>query len=162
MRRTISLYGMLAAMGLMGASACGKGVTERTIANDQAQKKIIIGTMASAFRDSIVTILVEKYRGAATIEIRELGKLADIDPQNYSAIVVIDELQAWLKFNRTFKKLVDRFKDSGKLVVLMTAGDPKFKLDYQGVDAVCTASVKGKEGEVAEKLMKKIDDAMAR
>ncbi len=60
-------------------------------------------------------------------------------PQDYQAIIVMDQLEAWTLFNSQLKKL-SKSLDANKTLFLVTAGDPDWIWKKKGITAVTSAS----------------------
>jgi hypothetical protein len=82
--------------------------------------------------------------------------MEQITPRTYDVVLLIDKCKMGMRMNSTTKKLTAEL-DQKKLVVFITAGDADWKYSDNGIDAVTSASKKGKEPDVVQEIAKKID-----
>ena len=138
--------------------ACRSGMRQNVFENPDASHQILITGTTSEFKDIVVAGIVERYRQACHIEILPSSRVKRANFNNYSAIVIMDECRAWMAFNTRTMELIRKIKDKDRIILFITAGDPDWQFSTQGIDAITSASEKGKEGQVIEKISVRIDD----
>lgn len=138
--------------------ACRSGMRQNVFENPDASHKILITGTTSEFKDAVVAGIVERYIQACHIEILPFSRVNKTNLGNYSAIVIMDECQAWMAFNTRTMELIRKTKDKDRIILFITAGDPDWQFSTQGIDAITSASEKGKEEQVIEKISARIDD----
>jgi hypothetical protein len=137
--------------------SCKSGVKQHVVKNPHAQHRILITGTTSEFKQVVVDGLVVRFEDRCQIEIQPMGKLSRDDLDAYIAIVIMDECQAWMAFNSRTLDLIKKIEEKDKIVLFITAGDPGWTFSTQGIDAITSASVKGREGEVVERIAARIE-----
>ncbi len=104
------------------------------------EKKLLIATQGSDFKDSITNAAVNHYKpDSIYIKVIDVGGLPEIQPDGFSAILVVHTWENW-KPPADVKSFIDRVKnDAGKIVVLTTSGEGSYKMD--GMDALTGQSI---------------------
>jgi hypothetical protein len=138
--------------------ACKSGIQQNVYENPDASHKILITGSTSEFKEVVVAGIVERYRDACHIEILSSSRVKRANFGNYNAIIIMDECQAWMAFNIRTMELIRKIKDKDRIILFITAGDPDWQFSTQGIDAITSASEKGKEEQVIEKISARIDD----
>ncbi|MBN1898903.1 MAG: hypothetical protein JW827_09010 [Spirochaetes bacterium] len=145
-------------MILFFLSGCGGSALEKkVIPNTQTRRSMLIAGLKSEFKEPIINSLVRKYRDECRIELDSLKRLDNIESEDYDVILVIDECWNSMYFNFKTRKFLKNCKDKDKIVLFITAGDPDWTYIVDGIDAVTSASKKGKEKEIIEKIVNKIN-----
>jgi len=138
-------------------TACSKNIRETTLENPDASFRLIIAADSSDFKDSIRDRVMNNYKNVSHIDVVNLDKLDGIDYDAYDAVLIMDSCMAWGGFNNEVKNYINSLPDNRKVVVFFTAGNPEWKYNYKGVDAITAASLPAKEADVANQLIQKID-----
>jgi hypothetical protein len=139
---------------------CGKGLRETEIGPANADKKIMIAVYPSEYKNRVAQGLADRYRNRSKVTVVSLRKLNSVEYRNYDALVIIDALMAWQMFNVDSNWFVGKIREPEalkKIVLYLTAGDPKEKYKFQGIDCITGASVMDKEGEAIDKISGKVD-----
>ena len=137
--------------------SCRSGVKEDVYENPEAGHKILITGATSEFKKRVVEGIVGRYKEDCQIEIMPPSRLEDMDYDDYSAIIIMDQCQAWMAFNVSTLGLVRKIKGREKVILFITAGNPDWRYSYEGIDAITSASEEGKETEVIERISARID-----
>ncbi len=137
--------------------SCRSGVKENVYENPEAGHRILITGATSEFKRRVVEGIVGRYREDCQIEMLPLSRLKGINYDDYSAIIIMDQCQAWMAFNVSTLGLVRKIKNREKVILFITAGDPDWRYSYEGIDAITSASEEGKEAEVIERISARID-----
>jgi len=152
MKKVLPVVLLVTMAGLM--MSCKKNmVADVHLANPGARYKVLIAATESEFKKPIREKFIDQYRAYCDIEVISLKKLKDKPQDDYHLILVMDEVQAWLWFNKRVKKFVKKIKDPSRVVLLMTSGDPDWKYPDPDVDAITSASEKEKAGAVTEAIL---------
>lgn len=138
-------------------TACSKNIRETTLENPDASFRLIIAGDSSDFKDSIRDRVMNNYKNVCHIDVVNLDKLEGIDYDEYDAVLIMDSCMAWGGFNKEVKNYINSLPDNRKVVVFFTAGNPEWKYNYKGVDAITSASLPAKEADVTNQLIQKID-----
>ena len=134
-----------------------KNMPVRTFGDSLANKRVLIGGIASPFKDamvaSIVDTLVKDSVFVKTIGIKDLKKEK---ATTWNAILLLNTCMAW-ELNYKVKKFAKKYPDYQSIVVVTTSGDPKTcgstKQIPDNVDAISTASEKQKLPEVTAHVL---------
>jgi hypothetical protein len=143
---------------------CGKGVRESE-AGPGAEKKILIAAYSSEFKKNIAQGLADKYRDRSKVTVVPMRSLVAVDYRKYDVLVIIDALMAWQMFNvysGPFIMKVKEPEEREKIVMYLTAGNPKEHYKFQGIDCITGASVMNGEGEAIDKISGKIDAVLGK
>ena len=121
--------------------SCTSSVMETRIAHENPLFNMIIASDSSEFKDSIRSQVIQQYQNQGNIEIVNIKRLKDIDPNDYDVVLIIDTCLAWSGFNPALNTFLEDNPSKHNVVLFMTAGDPDWAYSYQGVDAITSASV---------------------
>ena len=104
------------------------------------EKKLLIATQGSRFKDEITTGIVNQYSSDSIyIKIIDISALKDIDPKDFNALVILHTWEKWQP-PAPVKTFIDRTKiDKKRIVVLTTSGEGTYKMEE--VDAITGASI---------------------
>jgi hypothetical protein len=143
-------------LAILGFS-CRAGVQEEVHENPEASHKILITGTSSDFKAIIIQGLLERYGDACQIEILPSDDLIGIEPADYDAIVIMDELRMGRTFGGKPRELARQVDDKRKVILFVTAGKEDWRYSAEGIDAITAASKAGKEGEALESIAERID-----
>lgn len=113
---------------------------------------VLLDGKPSWFKQSIIDSLKTTYQ----VDVIEGKKPGDIKANDYKAVVVMDQLKAWMMGNGKLKKFT-KFLDPKHTVYFITSGDPKWQWKKNQVNAITSASKKANVPELLEKLRGQID-----
>ena len=137
-------------------------VTERTINAPDLERKVIIATQGSKFKDSITDGLVEHY-GSDSVFIRivDVSKLPGIRLDDYQAMVILHTWENW-KPPVAVDSFVNQLKEheKEKMVVLSTSGQGDFKME--NIDAITGESTLEDIPKHLEAIIRKVDPLLAK
>ncbi|OHD66169.1 MAG: hypothetical protein A2176_07975 [Spirochaetes bacterium RBG_13_51_14] len=139
---------------------CGKNIREMEAGPAHAKHKIIIAAFYSDFKETIVEGLVDRLKDKAMVTVVPLNKLEDIDVSAYHAVAIIDSLRAWKLFNVRTRSFIEKIKDpeeKKKIILFLSAGNPKKNYNIAGVDSITAASVRDSNREIVDALAAKIE-----
>ncbi|MCM4150435.1 hypothetical protein DHD05_02430 [Arenibacter sp. N53] len=113
---------------------------EYEVNSPMENSKLLIATQGSKFKNTITTAIVEYYRSESIyIKIIDVSSLADVNPTNYNALLIIHTWEMW-KPPASVKSFIDRImEDRDKMVVLTTSGEGTYKME--GIDAITGESI---------------------
>lgn len=135
-------------------------VTGFTVNEPSSERRILIATQGSAFKDAVVAGTVEKLRQRPIfIRVIDVNDLANVNSKEWDAIVVLHTIE-YGKAPAAAQTFVDRAGDSRKVVVLSTSGRGDFKIE--GVDAISSASRMTDVPARVDELLGRIETALAR
>jgi len=132
-------------LGVMLASlvlflSCAPRLHEFHIVPPSPSFHMLIAADTSPFKDRIREDLIAAYRYTGAIHVIDIRDLSRIDTAPYDVVVLLDTCLAWSGFNFSVKTFLDNPGNRARTVLAMTAGDPDWQYQYQGVDAVTAAS----------------------
>lgn len=154
---------IIIALSVLFLPQCGKNIRETEVGPADAKNKIIIAAYYSDFKNTITQGLVDKFKNRAKVTVVPLENLGKIDPYKYDVLVIIDALLAWQLFNTRTRSFIEKLKDPGerkKLVLFLTAGDPKKNYKFMGVDCITAASQVNKDAEIVDEISEKINSML--
>lgn len=119
-------------------------------------RKLLISTQKSAFKDSVTQLLVKYYTSdPAFIKVIDISSLSKIDPADYTAIALIHTWENW-EPPLEVKLFIERTSAiREKIIVLTTSGEGSFKM--KKVDAITGESKLEDAPQFAEKLISRLD-----
>ncbi|KPJ77376.1 MAG: hypothetical protein AMJ54_08155 [Deltaproteobacteria bacterium SG8_13] len=128
------------------------------INSDSLDKKLLIASRESEFKAAIISRVKEAYAGR-DIYIRLVGieDLKKEDPQQYTAILIVNTCMGW-DIDWRVKDFLNRCSDLNSVVVLTTAdGEDIYpQLEGRQVDAMSSASTSAKIDPLAEQIIAKL------
>ncbi|HZJ19332.1 MAG TPA: hypothetical protein VFD35_03125 [Pricia sp.] len=99
------------------------------------EKRLLIATQGSDFKDMVTTGVVDYYRADSIfIKVVDVTDLAEVDPDNFTAIVAIHNWEMWKPPVEVQTFMERTKKHAGKIIVLTTSGNGSYRMD--GVDAI--------------------------
>ncbi len=139
--------------------ACAKEPIENAIVThpEAYRGQLLIAGVASDFKENVITRIINRYGDKYAIRLSSFDELDNIDYSDYDIILLVDEVQAWMLFNRKFKRVMKDISEREKVVIFITAGNPDWEYDYDGLDAITSASDIVEEERVLEAITRKID-----
>lgn len=104
------------------------------------EKKLLIATQGSDFKNDVTTGIVEYYKpDSIYIQVIDVGSLENSDPKDFNAIVVIHTWENW-KPPISVQSFIERYKnEKNKIVLFTTSGEGSYKME--GVDAFTGESI---------------------
>ncbi len=142
------------------SSCSSKLLKETKIINENAKHKFLIASDSSEFKDEIRKAVIEKYKNTCSIEIVNVEKLAKMSGKNYDFVMIMLEIQGWGMLNPEMREFIDKTENKKKIIMFATSMNPYYEYDYEGIDAVTSASDMDKKDEIIEKLTMQIDGVL--
>lgn len=120
------------------------------------EKKLLIATQGSDFKDSITNAVVNHYKmDSIYIKIIDVSDLSQIDPEDFNAIFIAHTWENW-KPPTEVKAFIERTKnDSKKIVVLTTSGEGSYKME--DVDALTGESIIEDVPDFAQDILERLN-----
>ncbi len=105
----------------------------------KTENHILIVTQQSYFRDSVTSILASKYHeGNIPVQLIDISSLPEVDPEAYTAIVIIHKWQTW-SAPEVVNEFIEHTKtEKDKIIILTTSSDGTY--GPEGVNAITGAS----------------------
>ena len=154
------LYGVLAMLVLSG---CASQVEVIERGDRNCEKRVLIATQQSAFKDAVVAGIVEELeKEPCYVKVVDLKKLTEESTTHYSALVIVTTCKIG-RLNRHARKFFKHLpkKDEGKIMLLTTIGQ-KYDSKMGQVDAITSASKIEKAGAVSGTIAGKIRVLLAK
>lgn len=134
-------------------------VTGFTVNEPSSERRLLIATQGSAFKDAVVAGIVEKLRQRPIfIRVIDVSDLANVDAKEWDGIVVLHTIE-YGKAPAAAQRFVDRLGGSHKVVVLSTSGRGDLKIE--GVDAISSASRMTDVPARVDELLGRIETALS-
>ena len=137
--------------------SCKSDIQQRDYGPPGAPCRILITGATSEFKEAVVAGLVERYQETCRIVTRPLYSLNTKEFNDYDAIVLMDECQAWMAFNTKTTGLIKKIENKDHIILFITAGDPDWTFSTQGIDAITSASEMAGKEQVIERISDRID-----
>ena len=103
-------------------------------------KKILIASQGSEFKNALLDNIVGKIQNDSTyVKVINVSELNDIDDAYWRAVIIINTCIAD-KINKDVKQYLKKSKNKIPTIMLVTAGDGRWKPNNLSVDAISTAS----------------------
>ncbi len=152
--KKVLIVGLLA---FVAAVSCKDKMPVEVFENPDAEFNIMITGYTSEFKQIIIDEIIEKYSPWCNIEIVDFAVAHKIDPDEYAAIIVMDEVEAWMIFNRKTRRFMKKIEPKEKLILYITAGDEKWQYSKDGIEAITSASVTDERTRVLEEIFTRLD-----
>ncbi|HPI88307.1 MAG TPA: hypothetical protein PK859_03285 [Spirochaetota bacterium] len=156
METTGKLFMLFVAFSVSFAS-CSKNIREYRAGNLNSDKKLLIATTGSEFKNRLVDDIVKKYHQSCSIKVIPLNSLKDVSTMDYTAIVLVDRALAWTMFNFAIKKFTQNAEEKDKIILFMTVNDTGWKVNVNDIDTVTSASQPAGYDIAYEKLILSLD-----
>ncbi len=153
-KKSVFIFALIAGLGLL---SCKDPIPSTVYDNPDAEHTIMITGYDTEFKSALMEEIVAKYSPICRIEIVDISKAPKADYSQYSAIILMDEVEAWMMMNRKARKIIDKIEPKDKLVAVITAGDEEWEYEKDGVEAITSASVMSEKDEVLEEIYKRVD-----
>ncbi|MBD3185132.1 hypothetical protein GF312_22825 [Candidatus Poribacteria bacterium] len=135
-----------------------KDIKAKAINEPTYDKKVLIASRSSDFKDVVVKKLVESFKDEKVfIKLIGMENLEEEDGNDYNAVVMLNTCMAW-DMDRNVKKFLKKHDDQSNMIILTTSGDGDWlpKKDGQNFDAISSASKKANidkaVGDIAAKV----------
>ncbi|WP_282179372.1 hypothetical protein [Maribacter stanieri] len=114
-------------------------VTPYNINSPTLDKKLLIATQGSDFKDKVTSDIVDHFKSDSVyIEVVDVESLNDIDPNDFNALVIIHTWENW-KPPLSVQSFIDMYgNESNKIIVFTTSGDGDYTM--KRVDAIAGES----------------------
>jgi hypothetical protein len=140
-----------------------KPITTTTIGVIDGRDKVLIATQKSEFKEAVVSKVIEDLeKNDLYIEISDLSELAKKSAKEYEAIVIINSYK-YFNFNkhvRNFLENTDKLEQK-KVVLLSTAGTPKWADKGEELDAMSTASKIDEVDNVSMNIVQRVNSILS-
>lgn len=145
-----------AIVGLAFSGCAAKAVKTTEWGDLKADRRVLIATQRSEFKEAVVSRLVEDLeKDLCYVKVIDLKKLEIDLARYYDAVVVVNTCKAW-RLSGGASKFVKAFPDKDKVVLLTTAGGEDWKPKSVEVDAITSASKEQKADPVADEIARKV------
>lgn len=122
------------------------------------EKKILIASRKSEFKNALVEEIHDAFvERPVYIKIIGIEDLKDEDPNQYSAVFIINTCMAW-EIDRKVETFLDKYGELDSIIVLTTSsrGDILPDTERRQFDAVSCASSKEQIAPIADEIIKKL------
>ncbi len=137
--------------------ACAGPAMKQHIVNPDAVFDLLVASDHTAFKQTIHDRLIERYRDQCNIDIVSVSQIEALKSENYDAIIIMDSTMAWSGFNFSVKQYLNTSIPKERVILVMTADDPDWQFNYNGVDAITSASAIENEEKLFTLITMQID-----
>jgi hypothetical protein len=128
--------------------------SEIKTSSPKTENLILIATQQSYFKDSVTSILASKYReGNIPVQLIDISSLPQVDPEAYTAIVIIHMWQTWSAPEVVNEFLEHTKSERDKIIIMTTSNDGTY--GPEGVDAITGASKINDAALYADKIFER-------
>ncbi len=129
---------------LIVLSACSAPKQSGIINSDPAKPSILIAVMKgsdSSFKQELIALIKQDYEATHAVNVKVIRNYKDLAGEQYSALIVMDELKAWLWMNKGIKSIIKN-RDKATAVYFISSGDKKWTWDRKDIKLVTSATSK--------------------
>ena len=127
---------------ILGACSAPK---QTSIMNpDPAKQSILIAMIKgsdSSFKQELIDLIKRDYQANYTVNVKTVKNYKDLVGEQYSALIVMDQLKAWLWMNKGTKSII-KHNDKATAVYFISSGDKKWKWNRGDIKLVTSATSK--------------------
>jgi len=140
---------------LLVVGACSASRSPKILNADPMRPSLLIAVEKgadSAFKQELISLIRAEYSDTYLINVKTVKKYRDLEGEQYSAVIVMDMLKAWLWMNKGLKDIIKNCPPD-KAVYFLSTGDPDWKWDRRDIKLVTSATTKKvKAQDVFDKL----------
>lgn len=134
-----------------------KTATGFEINNPDLDKKILIGTQGSEYKDALVKKLTDVLKEREVyIKVIDDLILKQTNPDDWDVAILIHTTEMW-KIAEGARDFLKRSKDLNKVILITTSGEGDWKQEEFEVEAITSASEMSDIDSIVEKTIKKTD-----
>ena len=134
-------------------------IEEYTVNDPSISTKLLIATQGSEFKDRITQNIIAHYQpDQVFIEIIDVSKLFDINPDNFDAIVIMHTWEYGMAPEDVIQFLSKHNTIEYKTIILSTSGDGDNKI--KGIDAITGESKLESVSYISNEIVNKIDQVL--
>ncbi|HNZ08067.1 MAG TPA: hypothetical protein PKI63_09765 [Candidatus Cloacimonadota bacterium] len=125
-------------------AACSAPRNQEALNTDPSHPCILVAIQKGAdspFKQGLITRLKQDYSPEYQVLTKEVKSFKDLEKEQYSALIVMDQLKAWLLMNGGLKNIA-KHADKSKTVYFISAGDAKWKWKRTDLKHVSSATQK--------------------
>lgn len=151
-------------MLLLILAACSAPGNKQVLNPDPATPCILVAIQEgsdSPFKQGLIAKLKDDYSPDYRILTKEVKNFKDLEGENYTALIVMDQLKAWLLFNGGLKDIAKR-ADNSKTVYFISVGDAKWKWKRSDLKHVSSATDKANPDKAYAQIKALLDPVLNR
>jgi len=125
-------------------AACSAPGGQQVLNSDPALPCILVAVQKGAdspFKQGLIDRLKQDYAGDYRILSKEVKSFKDLEAEQYTVLLVMDQLKAWTFLNGGLKNIA-KHADNSKTVYFISAGDAKWKWKRTDLKHVSSATTK--------------------
>ncbi len=127
-----------------------------TINSTVLPTSIVIATQGSAFKDAIVTNIINFYkRDSVHIKTMDVSELQNLDHRLHTTIVILHTWEYGQPPQSVREFIYDNIKDKDKIIVFTTSGSGTAKIE--GLDTMAGESIIENASDISDKIIEKIE-----
>ncbi|MDD4309949.1 MAG: hypothetical protein PHO32_06175 [Candidatus Cloacimonetes bacterium] len=153
---------LVLAVLLLLLASCSSSRNQQVLNADEQQPAILITIQKGAdspFKQAIIAKLKEDYGTKYSILVKNIKGFHDVQDEKYDALIVMDQLKAWLFMNKGLKNIA-RKADKQKTIFFVSAGDPDWKWKREDLKLVTSATAKVNPDEVYARIKTRLDEVL--
>lgn len=160
MRSILILCSLLLVVG-----ACSSPKFDYPVREENPTKEtILIGMIKGAdsnFKRDIIKQLEADYSDNFNVRVMQIKDYDDVKDKNYAALIVMEQLKAWLWFNRGMKDIANR-GDKKNTIFMVSVGDPKWRWKREDIKVITSATKKDKPSLLYVDIKNMLDNILER
>lgn len=155
---------LVIAVLLLLLASCSSSRNQQLLNADEQVPTILITIQKgadSSFKQAVIAKIKEDYGTQYSILVKDVKGFADVKDEKYDALIVMDQLKAWLFMNGSLKKIA-RKADNKKTIYFVSAGDPDWRWKREDLKLVTSATAKAKPDDVYARIKTMLDEVLAK
>lgn len=130
------------------------------VGSPEISKRVLIASQGSEFKNQMVDTIISRLKSEDIyIRVIDVSGLSEINEENWSAEIIIHTTEGW-KAPEPVRDYLDRIKEPGKVMLLITSGDGGWKPEDCKVDVLASASKIANISVLADSILYKVDSLL--
>lgn len=151
----IIIFGIYLLLNIQGK------VESSELGSPDAQHRILIASQGSNFKKALVESLTSHLGDEPIyIKIVDVSALADVDQQQWDAVVIICTFEKW-KVQSDVGAYLERTKELDKIILIVTSGSGEGKPKEYDIDALTSASRKSEYLSLIPNVLNRLNAILA-
>jgi menaquinone-dependent protoporphyrinogen IX oxidase len=132
-----------------------KTVTSYEVNTPSEDRKLLIATQGSTFKNTVAQGLVDHYKqDSIYMKIIDVADLSKIHPEDFSALVILHTWENWEPPASVKSFVQENEAQTNKMVIFTTSGEGNYKMEK--VDALTGESIIEEAPVVVDKIITKL------
>lgn len=155
-RKAAAFSTAVALFGLLFFACAPGSVKTAAYGPANAPGAVLIAAQSSRFKDALLSALVaELGQLPVRTDVVDLRRATSALESGYDVVVLINTCMAW-QADPAAMRFLDAVGDKSRVILVTTAGDPGWRADIPGVDAITAASAPDRAVRLASEIAAKV------